>query len=383
MEGRGFEKINFKEKITVIMTQYQKIYYNLFIIVTIINLSPIKSLAYFSAILFIIPFVFYNRRSNLKLLSILGIYIALYLFYSIIYDSLVTQSFIIGFFTYSSLLPIFIIDSQKIKSEVLLSKIHKFILKVFVFESILGIIQAMYGYTKTGSFDLGNGDFVEGTIHPQLESDSSFANPMYFCNMAGIIIFIIVIFYKYNSQNKISWKYYIGIAAMILASVVHSLLVLIVAFFISYFYISPNFNRQKSKLKSIITFAGIFTFITFSAFFILKDNLSGLWGMADEFNSGSNPRSRLINEFFYQIPNQYSVAPILGLGLGQFTSRANLISSGKYLGRGKLNIPFIVPATSSLSKKYVISKKIELMTDRKSTRLNSSHLDLSRMPSSA
>ena len=42
-----------------------------------------------------------------------------------------------------------------------------------------------------------------------------------------------------------------------------------------------------------------------------------------------------------------------------------------------------IPATSSVNDEEFLFQHVQFKTDRKSTRLNSSHTDISRMPSSA
>ena len=64
--------------------------------------------------------------------------------------------------------------------------------------------------------------------------------------------------------------------------------------------------------------------------------------------------------------------------------RVVLVSSGAIvLGRGEVNQSFKPSDLSSLQACAAIGQNVLMRTDRKSTRLNSSHSDRSRMPSSA
>ena len=40
-------------------------------------------------------------------------------------------------------------------------------------------------------YDLSNGDFVEGTIHPNLESEKSMSNPIFAIILSSLLIFIL------------------------------------------------------------------------------------------------------------------------------------------------------------------------------------------------
>ena len=46
---------------------------------------------------------------------------------------------------------------------------------------------------RCGTFDFGNGDYVEGTIHPQLISEKSMSNPIFAIIISTILIYLIPI----------------------------------------------------------------------------------------------------------------------------------------------------------------------------------------------
>lgn len=352
------------------MKNQQKIYFYGLITIVIINLSPLKSVAYFSSIIFCFPFIFTNSTANRNFFLINSFLLILSLFYSLIYDEFIFQSFIIACITYSSILPILLISNFSIAGQYLQDKVYDFIFKIFKIESIIGIIQAIYGFVKSGSFDLGNGDYVEGTIHPQLESEGTFANPMYFCNMACILVFLIAVNYSKTKVLKLNYWYFLGILSMILASVVHSLVILVVSVLVSFVYIRPKifskYFSRNSKIKILI----IFIFTVSSSVFLLRKNLSGIIDVAEIYlqSNESNrelptPRNVLTRQFYNKVAYEVPVAPYIGLGLGQFSSRASLMSSGKYLGRGTRSIPFLSPVVNKYAKKYVIPKQIELIQE--------------------
>ena len=219
---------------------------------------------------------------------------------------------------------------------------------VIVLEATLGIVQAMYGYTQTGSFDIANGDYVEGTIHPALPSEASFSNPIF---SVGLALLLIAMLYRIFVQKTGHTVYLLGIIAFILASVLHVALFLFVAFAISIILFFPEFFRRKSGCLLVI-------FLTLSvlfAFFVLRSNFRTLSNFIRATVQLETPRALVVNRVLYEMPEEYPFMPLVGIGPGQFSSRAGLIGTGLYLGGtdNPVSLPLLPTGMSKPFETYV------------------------------
>jgi hypothetical protein len=69
-----------------------------------------------------------------------------------------------------------------------------------------------------------------------------------------------------------------------------------------------------------------------------------------------NPKTILLMRLLQEIPMEYPLLPFVGLGPGQFSSRASLIASGYYLGglQNPQPPPFLQPVLSPALNRYVL-----------------------------
>ena len=93
-------------------------------------------------------------------------------FYKFLDNSYVMGNGFLSILTYGSFIPVLLLPSKFFTEQKIISKNFKIILVIIIIESLIGIIQSIYGFFSTGFYDLSNGDFVEGTIHPNLESEN-------------------------------------------------------------------------------------------------------------------------------------------------------------------------------------------------------------------
>ena len=63
-------------------------------------------------------------------------------------------------------------------------------------------------------------------------------------------------------------------------------------------------------------------------------------------------KMRVVYDVVVTIPREVAIQPLLGLGPGQFSSRAALILTGQYLSRA--SIPFLGKHTSPLTQQYIL-----------------------------
>lgn len=342
------------------MNSYQKIFYYGFILVNILNLSPFKTLAYFTPFIFIIlMFLFTDDKYLIILRSIYFIIILVILFYAyyIIYDNFVFQNYLLSILTYSSFYPLLFIDNKKIADDYLLNKMLKVSLIVFTFEAVYGIIQAVYGFYVRGYFLGNSGDFVEGTIHPQLNTEASFSNPMFAVNLTMLLIAVLVYMKKYNRNVKINVM--IGILTLFLASVIHVIIFLSIA---SFFSILLFYRKELSHLIFMKTKWRFSSFILIGTIVIavialIFDRKEQIIDLENQYLLNEVPRAIATNNFFDDIVPENKEAIFIGLGPGQFSSRASLIGSGKYLGgiNNPRSVPLLKNKSNYFADQYIIS----------------------------
>jgi hypothetical protein len=123
----------------------------------------------------------------------------------------------------------------------------------------------------------------------------------------------------------------LGAASLVFASVLHQLIYLLVAFVVAFVIVRPKLPNSMSKAPLLAVFVGI----PFLSLWLLSDNIGTIGAIVTDFTSGRSPRRSAIEQAVFTLPSEDHWMPVLGLGPGQFCSRAALISSGYYLGTPK------------------------------------------------
>jgi hypothetical protein len=154
---------------------------------------------------------------------------------------------------------------------------------------------------------------------------SSFSNPMFASNMTLMLIALL----PYLCKRKMGFApFVLGGIATIMASVVHTLIFAFAAFSISVFYVFPDSFIYKRTLGLISAIAGMVVV----AFLFLPQNLSNTLVFAQQLFQGESPKAIATTRALVDIPREYPLAPLFGLGPGQYGSRAGMIGTGMYFG---------------------------------------------------
>ena len=82
-------------------------------------------------------------------------------------------------------------------------------------------------------------------------------------------------------------------------------------------------------------------------------NVAGADQVVRRVLADSTPRASVILNLVTLIPRKYPFMPLVGLGPGQFWSRAALLASGLYLGKGNKSLPFIPAQSSQAFREYL------------------------------
>jgi hypothetical protein len=321
------------------MTLYQRAYYQAFIISLWICWSPVKILAYAAPLVALGWFILVTKSSIVLRNFLIWIFlfagiICLHVIFNL---NFVLFSGLLSLLTYSSFSFVFAIPASHLAEPKLLIRILETSQWVVLFESLLGILQAVYGFTKNRSFDVGNGDFVQGTINLSFTSGLAFSNPMYAVNIAFLLIGLFAFFLL---EKKGMVPFIVGCIALVLASVVHVLVFLFSAILLVLLILRPTIRKNTASLVAISI---LLVFVPVLSFVILSSNFQSLSTIYEGTAQGSSPRVQVTERTFSTMPTQYPLMPFIGLGPGQFSSRAALIGTGFYFGGPKEPTPLPLP----------------------------------------
>ena len=142
----------------------------------------------------------------------------------------------------------------------------------------------------------------------------------------------------------------IAACAIVLASVLHMIVFLVVAATVVWFLFQQRISGMTRKRVGYVVIV-----LVFLGAIVLPDNLRTLPYQVSLFRSDDLPKAEMIHRAVFEMPREYPAMPLIGLGPGQFSSRAALISTGLYFG-GFTNpraVPFLkeqmsVPLTDDL-----------------------------------
>jgi len=237
----------------------------------------------------------------------------------------VLSSALVAMVTYSSLAVIWVFPAKHFLKPELLGRMTDLTRNVVLVEAAFGIVQAIYGYWTSGSFDGANGDLVQGTIFPYFYGDGAFANPMY---GAGLTLMVLALVPLARWRRGYALAVVLGAVALVMASVVHQLIFLVLAMLLAYMWVRPRLPFSRAVVPIIAV--GLATPVL--VLLLLPGNLATLRDIVEQFREGSSPRRLILERVAEAMPESYPYMPVVGVGPGQFSSRAALINTGYFAG---------------------------------------------------
>ena len=339
-------KINFNRETRFVL---------LYILTLAIAFSPIKAIGQFIGIICLLGLIFFVQvRPTTHLLKyslVLLVFTALGCLYFLILPEFSFINYLLFLITASSFL-ILIYDLRPVMSPSLLNKLAFITLVVIFFQAAYGILQGIVAAAQTGSFDIANGDVVRGTIEPGFFPSGLGGNVMYAILLSSLLVFSLG-----ASRLRFSWPRIVIYAtcalAWVTASVLHTILFFGVAAVVALLIVKVP-RRKKWISKKIRQFrlgtVVIMLLITILLPVIIPSNLNTLPNFLsytlDIREDSYSEKSRATYYLFTELPEEYPLQPIIGLGPGQYSSRAALILTGQYLRGSSLPLPnYISTAT--------------------------------------
>ncbi len=338
--------------------RYAVSYYEIFILSLIIVWLPSKLLAYLTP--FICMFWFIIRANSGKSLIRLGCFIlvygilvgAYYLFYHCINEPFILQNAFMSFITYGSFIFFMVLPPNQSVSQINYMKFIKVIEWFIIIQSFLGIFQVLvFVAINGGNFDSSTGDVVQGTLNSLsfMNPSVNFNNQIYTANLLLLLLFYV----PFNIAKKRGLLISaIGFIAILMASVLH----LFIAFIVAVVLISIYFSSSFIKMNTARLLIAFFLIIAISLTIVLQPkNFALVSYYFNDLSTNRSPKTAATIKAVTKMPSSYPWARVIGLGPGQYSSRAGLIGTGHYFGDFKKpkEIPFIEPNYSYAFKEYV------------------------------
>jgi hypothetical protein len=320
--------------------------------------SPLKPLVYALPMFSLLALLWFsNKREGWRRIIALSLsYVICCCLYAFFYPEFYAKGALLTFITYSGGFFLLSLPSQEMSlSEDTFQKVLLITTYFILFQGVLGIAEALYGYGFNGSFDLANGDWVKGSIGLSLRGlfpgvDGS--NTMYAANMGFSLLAVKML--KGNQKLKFL-ALSAGIGGLVLSSVMHIIVFYVIAiFFSSLIYIIIRFRAKK---KHLLQWAIAIVFTLFLTFLLLEQNSMSLKNLASRSISNrapvsvsssnmeiiTTPRQIVLERIQGPMMEKYPYLPYFGLGPGQFSSTGALIATGLYFGSpvNPKHLPFL------------------------------------------
>jgi hypothetical protein len=352
------------------VNRYSKPFFEVFVLSLILIWLPNKLLAY------LVPFIaiaLFAIRANsgkifLRLVACCSIFIIAvclyYFFYSAIGEKFILQNSVLFFLTYGSFLFLFVVSPGFNIQELDYSRYMKVVQVFIVLESVLGIFQVI-AYTSINgiSIDFGAGDVVQGTLNPFsfLNAEGSLNNQIYTNNLLLLLLFYTP--YAISNKKRL-WVCIVGLGAVMMASVLH----LFIAFIGAVVVTAILFSRSLFKItKGRLLISLVLALAIVLSVIIQPHNFDLISFYAKKIVTNDSPKTIVTVNSFNTLPEEYPWVYTIGLGPGQYSSRAGLIGTGKYFGdfNKPKKMPLIQPAIAAPLNKYIYPHWKEYATNPK------------------
>lgn len=331
-------------------TRATRAYYYAFLLALIICLSPSKALAYLSPIVVLIWLIIATRKKTILNRSVLLLFLALIWIglWQIFNREFLLHSALLEIITYSSFVVLAATPLKLLKNPFLGERVEQIVRWTVLIQAITGFVQAFAGYFRSGSFDLNNGDAVAGTITLSLFPDGGLGNPMFAINMGFLLLFLLPsVILKRQGWLVLAF----GALTLVLASVMHVLIFLAISVGVAFIIYRP---ALPTRVSTVLLF-GMLSLILATSSYVLSTNWSTFSTFYTGFINGQSPRAQIYKAAFGDMITEYPLIVSIGLGPGQFSSRAGAIGTGYYFGgpRNPRPLPLLPTEMSPAMQKYM------------------------------
>jgi hypothetical protein len=319
-------------------------YYEAFVIALVLCLSPFKGLAYFAPLLAGAWFLIASKSPFARRRCIQAVALASFLIGIswLLRSHFNFEGAVLAIVTYSTFLFLLVIPVKSIRNGSLRGRMMRLIGAAMIVEAGFGIVQALVEAHRSGGFDMSNGDAVEGTISFRFKSDAAFGNPMFGANVCFMLIALLP--YVLRRKRSMYTPFILGAIVFVLASIVHMIIFVATAFAFAVIFFGPPFPIRVGKWRLVVTIS----LIPLLTVVLLASNVASTSIWVTMFLGGELPKAVVIQRALFEMPQEYPEMPYVGLGPGQFSSRASLIATGLYFAgdEGPKTVPLLHPVVS-------------------------------------
>ena len=344
----------------------QKRFVNLYIMMLLVAFGPSKVLGAALPAIFISGLIFYVALAPDKHILKYLVFVILYgmagLFYSLALPEFSQGNYYLFLVTASSVL-ILVYDFRSIVSNSLLNLLGKVTLWFLAFQSCVGIVQGLLAFARVGNFDLATGDAVRGTIALTIVRGTG-SNVMYGILLSSLFLFVLATHPKSRGPKR-RLAYFLILLAWVMASVLHTMVFFVTAAVLGrllfvgvrtkhgYSTAFAQMARRKSS-KAVLT---LMVVLLPMAFLMLPKNVRSLPALVRRslvFDEEA-PSEKAIATYhtIIHLREDVPIQPFIGIGPGQYSSRASLIRSDEYLRRGKIKL--FPKYVGSYADRYILS----------------------------
>ncbi len=346
-------------------SKFARAHFEMFVIANILVWMPFKAGGYAAPWICMAWFIF--RASSgftlIRLLVLLSFFFTALggyiLFYYMVDGDFVLQNAILFLFTYSSFLILPVLPTD-VSTEKYFSKYMNVIGGILLFEASLGILQVMlFVILNRSTLDSATGDVAQGTLAPLsfIDPPSNFNNQIYTCNILILLLFYVPYALVYRRGF---FTCAISFFVILIASVMHLLFAFVSAIGVITFFFTRTFLKFRPR-----RFAMAVIFILAGFFLVVTQPKNAALIKYYYSKAMESPKTVVTLNSYFKLPAEFPWVYFVGLGPGQYESRAALIGTGRYFGEpgNYQKIPGIKPNSSSAFKRYVERYWIEVSSN--------------------
>jgi len=349
-------------------SRYARALYEAFIMAAVLSWLPFKSVNYISPFI-VTAWIIFRANSGRTVVSAMAVfvtYILLVAFYwllgKIVDTGYALQNSVFAFVTYGTFFFLVVLRAKVGVDENFYWKIVRVIRPLILIESVVGIFQFLARMVVQGGIRNNTGDAVQGTIYlfSFLESvDMGLGNQMYSINMCFMLMMALpaAVYYRKGHVTLI-----LGFVSLILAATTHIIIPLILS-------IAMVFILFRQNIIGKLRYHHLFLFLTFIVVTVWVVRSQGeliTYYFNNYIVNSESLKVRATVDAVTGLPSEYPTSVVVGLGPGQFSSRAALIGTGKYVGGiGTERSVLFKPVETPAYKEFILPLYTEYSTNPK------------------
>jgi hypothetical protein len=347
-----------------VVLRKQNRFLQVYFIALLMAFSPSKAIGQIAPLVVLFGLIFYVQLRPKHHLVQYGVLAALYVGVGLFYQLLMTDfwwpTYLLFLVTNSALL-FLLYDYAPITTPDFIRRLGNWTLLVIFVQSVYGILQYMVGLQLIG-YTPSLGDIVWGTLAPPVDSAYAGTGPFFVILISTLALAVLA-----TTSRRLGFRTLFGLTVVVLcwtvASLVHSVVYFLLGAIFAVlwlrllkFFTNRRATRRKRKQGGIFAIV-ILVVILFGAGTLVHpanyQNVTRILGLAGEFGpNASQHKLRVIYYTLVDVPKSVALQPLIGLGPGQYSSRAALMGTGEYLQRA--SIPFIEDHINPLTEFYII-----------------------------